>query len=91
MKKLEQVARAVFTRWREDMLAMGDVEVPDNFESLSDRERAFALSAARVSIQAMRDPTEEMLGAGNGAREASMPVEANTFATWQAMIDEALK
>lgn len=45
---------------------------------------------ARVAIEAMRDPTAEMMDAGNAAREASISAEVNTLATWHGMLEAAL-
>lgn len=71
-EKLEQVARAL-------------TEVDDSLWVGEDRMRYYR-TAARVAIEAMREPTEAMLIAGHGANLCE-----NAPEVWEAMIDEALK
>jgi hypothetical protein len=48
-----------------------------------------AMSAARLAIEAMREPTEAMQNCGYNASTAGFHEEAKIV--WHAMIDEALK
>lgn len=47
------------------------------------------LALARAAIEAMREPTKEMIDEGN--RRISVSATENTRVTWHNMIDEALK
>lgn len=71
---------------------------PDAFEGCSHGSKGpclmcaedvdLALYRARAAIEAMREPTEAMGGAG---REIDNYVLRTVESVWQAMIDEALK
>ena len=47
----------------------------------------YQLRGARAAIEAMREPTEEMMLAGERANE---PLDSPAYTTWRAMIDAAL-
>jgi hypothetical protein len=47
-------------------------------------------TAARAAIEAMREPTEAMIGAGRGALPNFCPEDSDALVCWQDMIDAAL-
>jgi hypothetical protein len=62
-------------------------EMPHSFfEELSPREKGLLLAMARAAIEAMREPTYEMLQRGHENNFGYCPTQA-----WKAMIEEALK
>lgn len=50
-----------------------------------------AMSAARRAIEALREPTEEMIEKGSDARRPGNSRWGNSHGTWKSMIDAALK
>jgi hypothetical protein len=69
---IERVARAIFIAAKENSSASWEGHIPE----------------ARAAIAAMREPTEEMMLAGERADE---PLDSPAYTTWRAMIDAALK
>lgn len=73
---IEQVAEALCnSAFGPDMWKNVYVSEPKFSEHYRDK--------ARAAIQAMREPTQAMIGAGDGIPESAV--------AWRAMIDEALK
>lgn len=96
MTKIEQVARASFAYWRADMDRLGlKMDMGRTFEDMTSTEQEFAMGHARAIIEAMREPSEEMLAAKD---ERANPViwDANCHycggpkENWNVMIDAAL-
>lgn len=82
---IEKAARATFFAWRKDFDESGfEDKGARTYEELSDSERLFACKAAKATIQAIREPSEEMLQAGPGNPYMDKDV-------WAKMIDAALK
>jgi len=82
---IERVARALCRQYELD-----DGFSPEQADraAAGDMHRNF-IKAARATIEAMREPTDEMLAAGcAGDQEGSF---SKSRMDWQAMIDEALK
>lgn len=67
-----------------------DWTAPDNTMSHAERLNAIALDAARVAIEAMAEPTEEMVDAGAVA-EGDGNLEAEARNLWAVMISAALR
>ena len=90
MTMIERVARAIYAcRCR-------TANVSPDWDGMSVADRAQIKLEARVAIEAMREPTEEMLLAGwvradaewiGGARDLPQPEIARL---WDALIDAAL-
>jgi hypothetical protein len=85
MDMVERVARAI--------CPADDWTVTD-FDDLSRDGRARFVAMARAAIAAMREPTPEMLKAGNGAmlgrmRDATLGGEGALKVGWQAMVGQA--
>lgn len=57
------------------------------FRDVNERYRCDYLDEAEAAIEAMEDPTEAMIEAGNC--RTSVSASMNTVATWQAMIGAA--
>jgi hypothetical protein len=82
MSMVEKVARALFAEeWR------GTTMKPQ--QALDDAEREYWFNAARAAIEAMREPSEEMVAAGDDW--GWDPLGAHTREVWQAMLSAALK
>lgn len=79
MSMIEKVARAIYS-W---------LPGPDGTEIFDEEPWRSCLSAARASLEAMREPTEEMSLAGWKALEGN-PVSP-PLQCWDYMISEALK
>jgi len=80
---VERVARASFVAWS------GERKNGKTFEDMPTWEREWCLNHARAMIEAMREPTVEMLVAAYAiVGIPERPVLANGY---RAMIDEALK
>ncbi len=73
---IERVAKAIYDRTLEDD-QLADYGLP----------MADAITCAKAAIEAMREPTQDMLNAG----KAIMTDYDDSLECWQAMIDEALK
>lgn len=93
---IEEVAKAVFAQWRAFMLTeYPGSNIAASFEELSGTERKFAFMNARAAVAAMREPTEEMVKAGEQEffeyREtpSDWTLEA-TRGAWREMIDAIL-
>ena len=94
MTMLERIARASFACWckrrgKTDLV----LEDLDNGED----EMEFAYIHARAILEAMRNPTKQMVEAGQDAvvcifdqMQAAPPEDDNMRYTWNAMIDAAL-
>ena len=69
--------------------------VPQRWKNIPERARMEWHDMARSVLIAMREPTEEMVVAGNAmrvtARADGLGSRAATKLQWQAMIDAALK
>lgn len=72
-----RVARAIFQNERKD----GD------WHSLNKNGQDYYCECAKAAIAAMREPTEEMLFAGDDQLQEMM----SAIITWEKMIDAALK
>lgn len=77
----ERVARALRAKLQDIGYGVGTI----NAGQLAD-------ALARAAIEAMREPTEDMISAGAGAEDAEFGVIGLNAATeaWRLMIDEAL-
>jgi len=80
---VERVARAICASLSDKM---------NGWDTLGGDEREDFLAAARVAIEAMREPTTKMSDAGDEA-SASLAISRDSSGNyvWQAMIDAALK
>lgn len=47
------------------------------------------LPEARTVLEALREPDERMVQAGNDARDPNAPIGPNTVEVWQAMLSAA--
>jgi hypothetical protein len=82
---IERVARASFKHWRENATRLGvHLDRPQTFDEMQEGERAFAMKHARAVIEAMREPTTEMVAA------AGDPYLRDTESIYRSMIDAAL-
>lgn len=74
---VEKVARASFRYWRENATRKGvHLDRPQTFDEMPPEEREFALGHARAAIEAMREPTEEMISADALQLELVLAVKA---------------
>ena len=82
---IERAARASFDFWKARQPGKEDLQ----FEQLNnlDGEMEFALAHAKAIIEAMREPTEEMVEAGWDGME----IKSIVTAIYGRMINEALK
>ncbi len=73
--------------------AMCDAEMGHGIFEAYKVHRDSYMTLARVSIEAMREPTEAMVDAANALDrvEAGLLMVATPNRAWEAMIDEALK
>ncbi len=83
---VERVARKIYDElWR---YPLGE---GNNFDSLSSESQDRYRVTACAAILAMREPSEEVINAGEAAMTKSMPIaDYNTQEIWQAMVDAAL-
>lgn len=80
---VERVARAIYER---NSKRTNYVWPDDVYPAIRNR----CLRDARAAIEAMREPTEEMVNAGAVA-EGDTNLEAQARSLWEAMIDAILK
>lgn len=78
---VERVAKALSANLEEGFPRF----TQQSWDQLSMPAKAVAITRARVAIEAMRNPTDNMLDATGGECRKWAP------GAWQAMIDEALK
>lgn len=78
MSMIEKVARAIYS-W---------LPGPDGTEIFDEEPWRSCLSAARASLEAMREPTEEMYDAVSNC--GAMWKENSSTNVWKLMIDGAL-
>lgn len=81
MTMIEKVARAIFNDFQETQ----DGHLKKNKWEDSLASQPYFISAAKAAIEAMREPTEEMIDAG--AYDLDITIKTQ----YQAMIDQALK
>ena len=83
---VERVARALRRQWS-----------IDNFDRPSDVGWEDEINAARAAIEEMREPTDEMVRAGNASKPWNVTgycegtVHPVCQRSWSAMIDDALR
>jgi len=82
---IEKVARAMYE-------AQVGASVPEDLWAVTLAHPAFAgtLATARAAIQAMREPTQEMVTAGEDYTDSYYSEEDDFLKGWQAAIDAAL-
>lgn len=89
---IERVARASFKCWRDRMDELNlHMDKGRRFEDMNENELEFAYMNARAMIEAMREPTDEMIQAGY-INEGSSGVDKDYIKeVYELMIDAALK
>lgn len=80
MTMIDKVARA--------MHASAGIMLP--WDALKDSDRQHLLTHAGAAIEAMREPTEEMIKAGRGDADEEWITDGDLIETHQSMIDAAL-
>lgn len=98
---IDRVARAAWERRMQGMRALfphdNSPGMSETWETMLPSFRALWREVARTSIEAMREPTEDMLGAGDSkmpeiAKGQDITTGRDALAeAWPAMIDAALK
>jgi hypothetical protein len=86
---IERVARAIFPDcWNDEWINSLGVYTWEDFEVDRDRAR----TKARAAIEAMREPTDEMLSAAGTRRPVDDEVMGpdHPWALWDSMTDAAL-
>lgn len=87
MNMVEKVARASFKCWRDRMTELGHhLDKGQTFEDMDDSEKEFAFIHARAVIEAMREPTEEMIEPFRYTAS-----DEYILRCWSSSIDAALK
>ena len=97
---VERVARAITTELGADLdtafanktewINMRGTDAAGRWRDINEPFKSDYLAAARAAIEAMREPTDEMLDAGFRAKEWGMTFEEAALATYLAMILAAL-
>ena len=98
MTKLEEVARAIYWDNRHSKWVGGDDSEESNpenwrvivWEELEEHDRKIAMGAARAALEAMKNPTEEMIESACVADDHCTPPNV-CESIFNAMIDRALE
>lgn len=97
---IERVARASFNCWRKRMTELGHhLDKSQTFEEMKSSEAEFALIHAKAIIEAMREPTDDMIQAGLNSTNTRLNIEGSAITVnlakmkirYQAMMQAALK
>lgn len=88
MGMIERVARASFDFWKATQPGKEHLKFEDLVNL--DHEDEFAIAHARALVAVMRDPTDQMITAGNDVIPDNASYEDNAANAYRAMIDAAL-
>ena len=88
MDMIDRVAKALFADYQKSALGP---DLTQTWSTLPNYSKDHAYSQARAAIAAMREPTEEMLTAGNDHTDFVYSQEGDFLKGWRAAIDAALE
>lgn len=90
---IERCIEASFNAWRDRMIELGQTDKSNlTYKDMSEQELEFAIIHAKAFFKAMREPTEEMIKAGELIGiEYGYISDHDYKSIWQRQIDEILK